>query len=33
VVPKEFEAAGEFLLTCPPDVNELYTKIWTDVSK
>ena len=33
VVPKEFEAAGEFLLTCPPEVNELYTKIWTDVSK
>jgi spermidine/putrescine transport system substrate-binding protein len=33
VVPKEFEAAGEFLLTCPPEVNELYAKIWTDVSK
>lgn len=33
VVPKEFEAAGEFLLTCAPEVNELYAKIWTDVSK
>ena len=33
VVPKEFEAAGEFLKPCAPEVNELYTKIWTEVLK
>ena len=26
-------AKGEFMNTCPPAVNELYTKIWTDVLK
>jgi spermidine/putrescine transport system substrate-binding protein len=29
----EVAAKGEFLLACPPEVNELYTKIWTDVLK
>lgn len=33
VVPAEFEAAGEFLETCSPQVSELYTRIWTDVNK
>ncbi len=33
VVPKEFEAAGKFSLTCPPEVQELYTAIWTEVTK
>lgn len=33
VVPAEFEAAGEFLVTCKPEVLDLYTRIWTDVSK
>lgn len=33
VVPKSAEAAGEFLLTCPTEVNEIYTKIWTEISK
>lgn len=32
-VPKEFESAGEFLEACPPDTVQLYTRIWTDVSK
>jgi spermidine/putrescine transport system substrate-binding protein len=32
-VPAEFEAAGQFLTTCSPEVNELYTRIWTDVNK
>ncbi len=25
--------AGEFMLPCPPAVNDIYTKIWTDVLK
>jgi spermidine/putrescine transport system substrate-binding protein len=33
VVPARFEKAGEFLTTCPPEVSELYTRIWTDVNK
>jgi spermidine/putrescine transport system substrate-binding protein len=32
-IPKEFEAAGTFALTCPPEVQELYTAIWTDLTK
>lgn len=33
VIPAQFEKAGEFLQACPPEVNELYTRIWTDVNK
>ncbi len=33
VIPAELEKAGEFLLTCEPAVQELYTKIWTEVQK
>jgi spermidine/putrescine transport system substrate-binding protein len=33
VVPKEFEAAGEFLGPCPPEVTDIYSKIWTDLLK
>jgi spermidine/putrescine transport system substrate-binding protein len=33
VVPQEFVAAGKFALTCPPEVQELYTAIWTEVTK
>jgi spermidine/putrescine transport system substrate-binding protein len=33
VVPAEFEKAGEFLTTCEPDVQELYTRIWTEIQK
>jgi spermidine/putrescine transport system substrate-binding protein len=32
-VPEEFAAKGEFLLTCPPEVTAMYTKIWTDLLK
>ena len=32
-VPDELADAGAFLEICPPEVNELYTRIWTDVSK
>jgi len=32
-VPAEFEGAGAFLNPCPPEVNDLYTKIWTEVLK
>lgn len=30
-LPKE--AKGHFILACPPEVNELYTAIWTEVTK
>jgi len=33
VVPQESETAGEFSLSCPPEVQELYTAIWTEVMK
>ncbi|MGH6821064.1 MAG: extracellular solute-binding protein, partial [Methylocella sp.] len=33
VVPAEYAAVSEFSMTCPPEVNELYTKIWTEVLK
>jgi spermidine/putrescine transport system substrate-binding protein len=32
-VPEELQDAGQFLKSCPPDVHELYTRIWTEVSK
>jgi spermidine/putrescine transport system substrate-binding protein len=31
--PAELATKGEFLTPCEPAVNELYTKIWTDVLK
>ncbi|MHA6645537.1 extracellular solute-binding protein [Mesorhizobium sp. A623] len=33
VIPAEFEKAGEFLTTCEPKVQELYTKLWTQLQK
>ncbi len=33
VVPEEFAPVSEFSQTCPPEVNELYTKIWTELLK
>lgn len=33
VVPKDLESAGQFMKPCEPQVNDLYTKIWTDVLK
>jgi spermidine/putrescine transport system substrate-binding protein len=32
-IPAEFVAAGQFALTCPPEANDLYTRIWTDLQK
>jgi spermidine/putrescine transport system substrate-binding protein len=33
VIPEELKAAGKFNLACPPEVQELYTKIWTELQK
>lgn len=33
VIPDELKAAGRFTQTCPPDVQQLYTRIWTDLQK
>ena len=32
-IPKEFEGAGSFNLSCPPEVQDIYTAIWTDITK
>ena len=32
-VPAEFQAAGGWINTCPPEVNEVYSKIWKDLLK
>jgi spermidine/putrescine transport system substrate-binding protein len=32
-IPAEFLAAGEISMTCPPEVQQLYTAIWTDLTK
>ncbi len=33
VVPAEFASKGVFVPTCPSEVTELYTKIWTELQK
>jgi spermidine/putrescine transport system substrate-binding protein len=33
VIPEQFVAAGKFSLTCPPEANDLYTRIWTELQK
>ena len=33
VIPAEFIDKGEFSLACSPEINDLYTRIWTDVLK
>jgi spermidine/putrescine transport system substrate-binding protein len=33
VVPDKFAEAGQFLPTCPPAAQELYTAIWTELQK
>ncbi|WP_050929778.1 extracellular solute-binding protein [Aestuariivita boseongensis] len=33
VIPEELKNAGKFTETCPPDVQQLYTRIWTDLQK
>jgi len=32
-IPEDILARGELLLPCPPEVQELYTKIWTELQK
>lgn len=32
-IPEEFKAAGSFNLACSPEVQQLYTKIWTELMK
>jgi spermidine/putrescine transport system substrate-binding protein len=32
-IPADAVAAGHFLKPCPPEVTEIYTKIWTDLLK
>ncbi|MEI5677875.1 MULTISPECIES: ABC transporter substrate-binding protein [unclassified Mesorhizobium] len=32
-IPAEFAEKGEFNIACPPDVQTMYTKIWTDLLK
>ncbi len=32
-IPEDVLARGELLLPCPPEVQELYTKIWTELQK
>ena len=32
-IPEELKAAGKFNLACPPEVQELYTKLWTELQK
>ncbi|WP_121061899.1 extracellular solute-binding protein [Chachezhania antarctica] len=33
IVPAELKSAGKFSPTCPPEVQNLYTRIWTDLQK
>lgn len=32
-IPEQFAAGGKFMTTCPPEVQELYTAIWTELTK
>jgi spermidine/putrescine transport system substrate-binding protein len=32
-IPDDILARGELLLPCPPEVQELYTRIWTELQK
>ena len=32
-IPAEFQSAGVFAETCPPDVTKIYTQIWTELQK
>ena len=33
VIPAQYAKAGAFLPTCPPEVQEMYTAIWTELQK
>jgi spermidine/putrescine transport system substrate-binding protein len=32
-IPADLKSAAHFLASCPPDVQQLYTRIWTDLTK
>ena len=32
-IPESAKAAGKFNLACKPEVQEIYTKIWTEIQK
>jgi spermidine/putrescine transport system substrate-binding protein len=32
-IPEKFKSAGKINLACPPEVQELYTRIWTELRK
>jgi spermidine/putrescine transport system substrate-binding protein len=32
-IPEQFVSIGKFMETCPPEVQELYTAIWTELTK
>jgi spermidine/putrescine transport system substrate-binding protein len=32
-IPAELKSAGRFQVTCPPEVQQIYTRIWTDLTK
>ncbi|WP_263620221.1 hypothetical protein [Salipiger thiooxidans] len=33
IIPEELKAAGVFRPTCPPDVRQIGTRMWTDLQK
>ena len=33
IIPREFIGFGKFYPTCPPDVQKMYTAIWTELQK
>jgi spermidine/putrescine transport system substrate-binding protein len=32
-IPNELQDKGHFIDACPPEVTELYTRIWSDLMK